>query len=323
MAKRKLDAGESSDSQNADKKHKTDNEMKFNSGDFGGFGGFRPSPLFGFESIKLIDFTNVNDRKEFHPDVDIISEDLTVLKYHKCKMVGYEFFKHIINEQNMCKIELKLYDSNTINMMLNYIEMGYSFNLPRNLNTKQIINLYSLAHYCNLKSLRDICCLFIETNIQVDKQIFDCYAKYKIKNNALFGAVLSGRFAPGTKFTQDFLNECFEFGMKYFQEDRVIINLLEIYCPTDEQMKLFIMGGKGHTEVKNAISGSFGGGFSPFGSSSNSSEHPKEKNRYDRFMNGKVSKGVIDTFFAKYNKDNNSPGVSKLMRLFAWMCFID
>lgn len=315
MAKRKLDTDDSSDSQNAEKKHK-----------FSGWNLARPAPLFGFERIKLIDFTNIEDRKKYHPDVDIISGDLTVLKYHKCKMAEYQFFDHIINEcsheQNMCRIELKTFDSHTINIMLNYIEIKHAFNVPRYLNTKQIANLYSLAHYCDLKSLQNICCQFIETEIKIDKLILDCYTKYKLKDNALFGSVLSGRFIHGTEFSQDFLRECFNYGMER-KVDGVIIYLLELYCPTDEQMKLFMMGEKvSNSDKKQTRSSS--SSSSSFGSLFIEPDDPYEgKNRLKRFMNGNVSKETIDTFFAKYNKDNNSPGVNKLMRSLAWMCFMD
>lgn len=111
--------------------------------------------------------------------------------------------------------------------------------------------------------------------------------------------MLAGRYVD-EKFPIDFLSQCFNYGMKN-NKDGVIHNILPIYDPTDEQIKLFHM-----------LSGPY---------VYNANDYKKEKK--DRLEQGLGSENIIKITLLKYRGDISKPGINKFIHRLAEHIFIE
>ena len=262
----------------------------------------------------LIDFSNTESRKKYNPDIDIISSDGTTLKYHICKLVDNSIFNQFINdckhnEGEIRKIKLELFDTQTINLALNYIDKKEIFvekmthkdtRCGRNILPK----LLDLAKYLNMDDLFKFCCYCIENHCRVYNINLECYSKHKLDNSVFFKNILRGRIPKGEKLPVEYLSRCFDYGMKNNVEG-TILYVLPIYCPTDDQMKPF------H--------------FTPLPSNIfiSGDEMVANRHRTRRFMNGAVTDTTIEMFLTKYKNEKNVPeGVQKFLHRLAELCFV-
>ena len=260
----------------------------------------------GLTTTGLVDYSNDQLAKKNYSDMTIVSSDEYVLKYHRHQLVKYPFFEDLISvftqKEKECKIELLLFSGQTINLMLNYIDNAD--NLDRKhivgCRVKTWINIYELANYANLKSLGEHCCYMMEKESQIGTHIVECYIKHKLYVKKLMPAVLEGEYDDGQKFPVDFLSQCFDFAVSQRRGDFIVTYLLQIYCPNNEQMKLFGLSFRHLSYDTTQVKVSVGG---PKGVS-------------------EISNETLANFRAKYlNMKNNPEGVDKFMRRIAELCF--
>ena len=297
-----------------DKKQKVDNQLSFGGFGFVGLSDSKEAKenkvIEGFIMKDIIDFSDIESRKKYRPDIDIISSDGIILKYHICKLVDNIIFNQLINEcnhdNNEYKINLQLHDGRSINLMLNYVESNELF--KKNLyacdlfSNAIIPNLYEIAKYLNMQDLMNTCCWMMENRMRASNDILNCYNRHKLDKSKLFNTLLRGWIELLDKLPDEFLSDCFNREINN-NPAGIIQHLLSIYCPTDEQMRKFtvlpigVEGERffGRHEIKPVI---------------------------QRFMNGKVPQEIIAEFFSKYlNKKNNPPGIDKFVHRLAELCF--
>lgn len=164
--------------------------------------------------IELIDFSDVDVRKKYFPDVDLVSSDNIILKYHKCKLADNSIFNQMLNDfepnDGHCKIELKLFDGRTINLMLNYFEHKEIFvNNCEDTTIVDIIvhmNLHSIAKYAHINDLQKHCENIMQC-YQVSNQLIKYYSDNKMDENRLYSTLWE--FGIDGILPQDFLLRCF------------------------------------------------------------------------------------------------------------------
>lgn len=190
-----------------------------------------------------------------------------------------------------------MYDGQTINLMLNYLSNPTQFKLNSTSDrVKHYLpdtwtRLFAIAYYAGIGDLQRCCCNVIEHAHIISNCVLACYEKFRLNKTKLCSSILIGLYKDDEVLSNDFLSACFVHGMQH-NIPGIIRNLLPIYCPTDEQMKLFTM-----SEDRYGL--------------------PIEK-----FMAGKVPKEIIVEFVKKYvNKSNNPKGVDKFMHRMTELLF--
>lgn len=197
----------------------------------------------------IIDFTDINTRKKFNPDINLISNDGYILKYHIYVLANYKWFDGIINDcikdSKEYEIKFEQHNGSTINLMLNWIEMGETkfqekiTTKGNSLNYETFPNLFSISRYVDLPDLENFCRkVMYEHPRMLSIEFIDCYKKFKLDMCKLYDKMLLGNYNHKDEYSNDFLSSCFEHGMKT-NINGVVTYILPMYCPTEEQMLLF------------------------------------------------------------------------------------
>lgn len=267
------------------------------------------------------DYSDVEARSKFYPDMEIVSSDDHILKFHRCEMVKIPLFETLISEykheSGQCKIELKLFDKETINLMLNYLstpklfepDHGRGFHFPGfNLWGRNTLpKLYEIAKYADMRDLMQCCCEKMIDESFLSAAIIECYDKHKLNMDKLYSNLLRNKCYKDEVYTIDFLSQTFDYGIVK-DVNGVIEYLLPIYCPSDEQMKKFTFGDK-YKIIHNNQLNLHGNVL---------------RTTLERFMNGMVTQRTINDFRFKYiGKENNPKGIEKFIHRLAEICFID
>lgn len=191
----------------------------------------------------VINFADLDSRNKYNPDIQIESKEGIIFYYHINKLVDIRWFGDKLKESKEGKIKFD-FDSTSINLLLNYIENEQKFietvmTEPFDCAKDTFTNLCDLANSIHISSLEVLCYNVIESRLAIGNIELKHYERYGKDKTSLMRKVLAGEFWTNELFTDEFLSQCFDYGMNHKKADAVVRNILPRYCPTDAQMQSF------------------------------------------------------------------------------------
>jgi hypothetical protein len=262
-----------------------------------------------FEDISfpgLIDFTDHEKRKRYYFDTTITSKDKIKIYYHKNRLIDIEFFDKIYNGQME---ESKSGDINldfsaiVIVLMLNFVEYPVNFKLHisemKHFGTRDILyELTILANYIQYKDLENVCYYRWEINSILNLQLLVLYEKHNRDKTQLMIGTVAGIKNIENDVPKSFLSDCYDLGMKD-NKDKVILNIIPFYEPSDKQLMLFTLTPGSHV-VPGSVCSS--GLLRKFKLAS---------------LKDIATEATLKTFIERYKNTNGNPGVTKFLHLLA------
>lgn len=258
----------------------------------------------------LIDFSDHEKRKRYHPDIEITSKDDITLYFHINKLVDYPYWDKMINgnmeESKTKKVKLELFDFVTINMTLNYINSKENFtNLIgyKEANRARIVihDMCEMANYMNMNELESLCFDIIKEHCNVNEYTLKLFEKCNKNKEPLMRDIILGNTIENAQFSEELLSECYDYGMKNSMKDEVVKNIIPIYCPTDEQINLFV--------------------YSDYKSEEKKKEDKTLEARNKRIEKAIASREIIQEFLEKHKNNMDNKGVAKFIHKIAGFLF--
>jgi hypothetical protein len=203
------------------------------------------------EIPNLVDFSNIETQKKYHPDTIIQTKDNKELHFHKVLLVGVKYFDEVYNGPMKSENRIKFdFNSKIVSVYLNckWAHDGIRKTIHGCVHGRQsmfvsdniIEELLEFANFIQDKNFGDICAaIYNSTGKVVTGGILESLYNLDISAEFIMQQILNGAMTFGEEVPMEFMCDCYDYGMTKNLKSNVVQYVIPYYEPTDKQLKLF------------------------------------------------------------------------------------
>lgn len=118
---------------------------------------------------------------------------------------------------------------------------------------RTLISLWNIAIFYDLVELEKNCIAVVNSRVKmINENINKLYNDRKVSKEQIFKNVLNGKTEMDLDISQQFLKECYNFGMTY-NRCGVILNIIPYYLMTDDELAMFTLAPAKSIRLHNAV----------------------------------------------------------------------